>query len=170
MSWPDNPIIAHDADVEIHMLDPTAGFGAFERLGEDLRPVVERPCHVPQVDVIECVGSECPFEPGVVDLELYVGGDPVGLNGRDVYADYFGRGVFVCEISICRMENVSLGNAVGDGRGNEECKNSQGPDSSAGPDIEYLLGILEWCEVKLAFEDKSKQMVTMRRSSVQLRQ
>jgi hypothetical protein len=44
------------------------------------------------VDKIECIVGPRPWQVRIVDLKLYAGGDPGGLDGREVGANHTGAG------------------------------------------------------------------------------
>lgn len=94
-----------------------------EGLAEEGGPVFEADVEHPAVDEVEASAAAAggrigrgklvgPFCFDVVDLELTVGGDPTGLNRREVYAGDGCGGVVVCEFD---RPNSGAGAEVEDG-------------------------------------------------------
>lgn len=80
--------LAARGDVVGYHLDVARpGHCVLERAGVQERPVHDGGFKAADVDQVELLGwREGPFALDVVDLERHVGGNPGGLDGRDVYS------------------------------------------------------------------------------------
>lgn len=127
-------IIALERGVGLEGLDPTARLQGGVGLLEELRPIADGADEVAHVDEVEGVGGPGPRQLGVVDLELAVGRDPVGLDGRQVGPEHLGARVLVGEVDR--------------------------PDARPRADVEHLLDVLaQRRQVQLPVEQQRQHVV-----------
>ena len=81
-------------------LDPAARLTGRVAFGEEGVPGEDAAEEFPDVDEVEGGGWVGPGEVEVFDFEGAVGGHEEGLRGRQVGADYVGRGVCICHFSV----------------------------------------------------------------------
>lgn len=96
-------IFLHDVrvapNVEFLVLEVAAGLQVAVGLLVEGWPVADGAVEIACVDIVKVVIWPRPLQLGVVDLELAVRGNPGGLDGGYVGADYLGLRVLVGEVS-----------------------------------------------------------------------
>lgn len=88
-------VVGVGGGLDLSQLDPSTGLQASPGLSKDGVPRLNTLGQVTDVDEVEGVGLESPLALSIVDLEATVGGNPVGLDGRQVDSDDLSRGVGV---------------------------------------------------------------------------
>ena len=84
-------VLGQRLDVDLNVLEPSAGLAVAEGLLVQLAPVVDAAVQVTNVNVVEVVLLERPFQLRIIDLERAVWRDNVGLHMRDIGTNHLGR-------------------------------------------------------------------------------
>lgn len=93
------PVVCAGRDADLGVLEPRAGPEVLEDLGVEGGVVGDAPVYAARVDEVERGRrAKGPGQREVVNLELEVGRDQGGLDGREVGGDDGGRGVLVGKV------------------------------------------------------------------------
>lgn len=127
-------IITINPSIILLDLNPRAPLQIPQSLRIQFREIARTPAQTAPVYVIKFPYlGELPLLLEIIDVEFHVGGHEARLDGREVGADYEGARVLVCKFD--------------------------GPDSGAGADVEYGLGIGDGRFVELAAEAETVDVV-----------